>query len=465
MCLGSWTNGGKQSDSRQHFVESGEKHLLKQSLITIQTQHLHGLFEFWCYPAISNSGDVVGRTEETKTKSKLKHRSTVTIAHLNIRSLKNTDHYILAKDLVLKHKLDIFTISESWLDDTVTDLEVQFPGYTVFRLDQGQRNGGGVSAFINSNFKCSQLNELSYITESGFHQLWFAQREFVEEQIRQNPNNTRSIWKTIRLCIPKQPMNAKSFTKDDQTVANEFNKFFSSVGKSMTEKIQLLASKFNYVSALDTFSLRNYPVSDQFFFTMVERSQVKRIVNSIPNNEAPRIYKVPPLVLKESLPTIVPCIVSIINASFESGVFPGSWKTAEVFPILKNGDHEEANNYRPISLLPILSKIWERVALNQLTSYLTTNQRISTKQSGNKRWHSTETTLISTTDFILRAIDQKTITAVVYLDMSKAFDTINHVILLKKLKDISFCTPMVWKLSLSKKSSGPHQLYYVIDYQ
>ena len=113
-----------------------------------------------------------------------------------------------------------------------------------------------------------------------------------------------------------------------------------------------------------------------------------------------------------------------------------SWKIAEVFPILKNGDHEEANNYRPISLLPILSKICERVALNQLTSYLTSNQRISAKQSGNKRWHSTETALISSTDFVLRAIDQKKITAVVYLDMSKAFDTINHAILLKKLKDI-----------------------------
>lgn len=116
-------------------------------------------------------------------------------------------------------------------------------------------------------------------------------------------------------------------------------------------------------------------------------TQVKGIVNSIPNNKAPGINKVPPRVLKENLPTIVPCITSIINASFESGVFSASWKTAEVFPILKNGDHEEANNYRPISLLPILSKICERVALNQLTSYLTTNQRISTKQSGNKRWH------------------------------------------------------------------------------
>ena len=75
--------------------------------------------------------------------------------------------------------------------------------------------------------------------------------------------------------------------------------------------------------------------------------------------------------------------------------------------ILKNGDHEEASSYRPISLLPILSEVCERVVLNQLTPYLTSNQRISVKQSGNKRWHSTGTSQISTTDFILCAIDQK----------------------------------------------------------
>ena len=179
------------------------------------------------------------------------------------------------------------------------------------------------------------------------------------------------------------------------------------------------------------------PVSDQFSFTRVECSQVKDIVNSIPNKKAPGIDKVSPRLIKESLPIIVPSITSIINASLRSRVFPTSWirKIAEVWPILKrNSDHEEASNYRPISLLPILSKVCERVV--QLTPYLTSNQRISVKQSGNKRWHSTETSPISTTDFILCAIDQKKIIAVVYLDMSKAFDTINHWILLKNRRTI-----------------------------
>ena len=99
---------------------------------------------------------------------------------------------------------------------------------------------------------------------------------------------------------------------------------------------------------------------------------------------------------------------------------------AEVTPILKNGDHEKANNNRPISLLPILSKICEKAALNQFLPYLVSNDRLTTKQSGNKRFHSTET-LIHTTDFILKKKKKKKTTAIVLLDMSKAFDSINHV--------------------------------------
>ena len=83
-----------------------------------------------------------------------------------------------------------------------------------------------------------------------------------------------------------------------------------------------------------------------------------------------------------------------------------SWKIAELCPILQNiKDHEEASNYRPILLQPILSKVGERVVWNQLTPYLTSSQRISVKQSGNKRWHSPGTLLISTADFILRGTD------------------------------------------------------------
>ena len=101
--------------------------------------------------------------------------------------------------------------------------------------------------------------------------------------------------------------------------------------------------------------------------------------------------------------------------------FPTPWKITEVTPILKSADHEKANNNQPISLLPILSKICKKA--NQFLSYFVSNDRLTTKQSGKNRFHSTETALIHTTDFILNTIDKKKTTAIILLDMSKAFDS------------------------------------------
>ena len=141
--------------------------------------------------------------------------------------------------------------------------------------------------------------------------------------------------------------------------------------------------------------------------------------------------------IKDSLPAILSPITSIINATLCSTCqFPSTWKKAEVLPVLKEGDHEEAVNNRPIPLLPVLSKVCERSALNQLMPYLALNRRLSTQQSGNKKDHSTETSLIKVTDEILTGIDSTKLTAVVLLDFSKAFDKINHQTLLNKLRNI-----------------------------
>ena len=109
---------------------------------------------------------------------------------------------------------------------------------------------------------------------------------------------------------------------------------------------------------------------------------------------------------------------------------------AEVTPIPKEDDHEKPNNNRPVSLLSCLSKVCEKVALNQLMTFLESKHRLSTEQSGNKRFHLTETSLIETTNVIFEAIDKQKVIAVVLLDMSKAFDSLNHEILLLKLQDV-----------------------------
>ena len=109
---------------------------------------------------------------------------------------------------------------------------------------------------------------------------------------------------------------------------------------------------------------------------------------SMAPNKAPMNDKVPIHVIKTCLTVISPTITSIINASLLTSSFPSVWKNAEVVPIHKGADHQIANNNRPISLLPVLSKICERAAAyNQFSTYLFLNDRLSSKQSGNKHLH------------------------------------------------------------------------------
>ena len=114
----------------------------------------------------------------------------------------------------------------------------------------------------------------------------------------------------------------------------------------------------------------------------------------MPTNKAPGINKIPMRVIKDSLPVILPTITSIINASFVTGKFPLLWKMAEVTRITKEGDHEKPSKNRPVSLLPAFSKVCEKVALKQFMAFFESKQRLSTAQCGNKRFHSTETSLL-----------------------------------------------------------------------
>ena len=139
-------------------------------------------------------------------------------------------------------------------------------------------------------------------------------------------------------------------------------------------------------------------------------------------------------VIKDALPCIPPVLTDIVNQSLLSSVFLAAWKISEVIPLPKDGDHEIPNNNRPVSLLPAASKICERVALNQLMTYMTTKRRLSEHQSGNKKLHSCITLNVMITDKALETVDAKKVTLVVLLDLSKAFDSIDHVTLLAKLQ-------------------------------
>ncbi len=133
--------------------------------------------------------------------------------------------------------------------------------------------------------------------------------------------------------------------------------------------------------------------------------------------------------------TLVPYIVEVVNESLSSGTMPDQLKKAMVLPILKKPhlDAQVLNNYRPVSNLPYLSKIIERVVATQLQGYLTENSLLEPLQSAYREHHSTETALTYVLSDILMSLDQKKSVFPVLLDLSAAFDTVDHGLLINRL--------------------------------
>jgi hypothetical protein len=176
-----------------------------------------------------------------------------------------------------------------------------------------------------------------------------------------------------------------------------------------------------------TWSLNNN--TDEFNFRPVSSYEIRKIVNSFPSYKAPGVDKVSVSVIKDALPIILPTLTEIVNRCLLTAVFPLAWKKS----VAITSDYEIPNNNRPVSLLTVASKICERAALNQLMEYMSQKGCLTEYQSGNKKMHSTETLNILVSDMILDAMDRKELTAVVLLDLSKAFDSIEHSLLFKKL--------------------------------
>eukprot|EP00057_Strongylocentrotus_purpuratus_P011777 XP_011666251.1 PREDICTED: uncharacterized protein LOC100889372 [Strongylocentrotus purpuratus] len=171
-------------------------------------------------------------------------------------------------------------------------------------------------------------------------------------------------------------------------------------------------------------------------FQLVTSEEVQRLIKRSPNKTCP-LDPLPTWLLKRHLPVLLPKLTHIINASLASGDFPSSLGVASVTPVLKKPglDKERMKNYRPISNIRFVAKLMERVVSSQLANYLEDNSLGDPKQSAYRKNHSTETALVSLQNDILCALDDRKCVILLSLDMSSAFDTLDHTILLTRLRD------------------------------
>ena len=158
------------------------------------------------------------------------------------------------------------------------------------------------------------------------------------------------------------------------------------------------------------------------------------MLTKLNTNKSAGAYFIGPKLLKMSAEVIFKPITHLINTSIKTGIFPSLFKIAKVCPIFKKGDKSDPNNYRPISVLPTLSKLLEKHVAYQIRNFASDFDLIHQCQSGFREFHSCQTALTKLTDTWLREMDRGNFIGITFLDFSKAFDLVSHDILLQKLQ-------------------------------
>ena len=174
-------------------------------------------------------------------------------------------------------------------------------------------------------------------------------------------------------------------------------------------------------------------ITDQrFCFTPTNSGQVFSLLNKRSKSKAKDLDKISARLIRECADLICISICKIFNCPLTTGIFPDDWKCAKDTPLFKQGSSSDMNNYRLISVISVMAKVFERITYDQVCAYLSEHNIISKSQSGFRSFHSTVNALLEATNSWAFDIDHGNANAVVFLDLKKAFDTVDHTILLSK---------------------------------
>ena len=256
-----------------------------------------------------------------------------------------------------------------------------------------------------------------------------ARINYYNNKVAEHQGNTKGIFSVARKLMGDSDDPVLPSHTDLATLANRFSAFFR-------DKIQLIKANIVVDSSIPPPTEHKHHGLKLAAFQPITTSEVMKLIRSTPNKSCD-LDPIPTTLLKQCCAELLPIITSIINGSLSSGVFPSEYRLALVRPIIKKCtlDPEILKNYRPVSNLHYISKLIEKVVADQIDLHLENNDMLDPYQSGYRKHHSTETAMLNITNDMLQMKDYNLSTALVSIDLSAAFDLVDHDILVNRLEN------------------------------
>ena len=272
----------------------------------------------------------------------------------------------------------------------------------------------------------NKLNKIKFLSKKLYFQ----------NKLTSSPTNGSMTWSVINTLLSKVSNHNRTLDKihvkdkkitDSKIIANEFNDYFCKIGSKLAERINCTSDKDSYRSYLKNHN----PFS--IFLNPSSPSEIINVISSLNNSKSTSNDNISTYFLKIGSSALCYPLSILFNKAFSIGIFPACLKTAKVIPVFKSGNKYDISNYRPISILSPISKILEKLIHYRIMSFLNKHNILISSQYGFRSKHSTEHALMDVVTQIYDNINNNEFTAVLFFDLKKAFDTVNHDILLQKL--------------------------------